>query len=125
MQLSVIASIIGSVVLSSSAQVLLKAGVSTPEIRMAFADSGNRIGIALALLTSPLVLLGLAVFGLSAIVWLFVLSKIAVSHAYPFVALGIVLTVAAGRILLGEPFSALSLVGVALIVSGVLTLAAS
>ena len=70
-------------------------------------------------------LLGLAVFGLSAIVWLFVLSKIAVSHAYPFVALGIVVTVAAGRIMLGEPFSALSLVGVALIVSGVLTLAAS
>jgi multidrug transporter EmrE-like cation transporter len=125
MQLSVIAPIIGSVVLSSSAQVLLKAGVSTPAIRMAFADSGNRIGIALALLTSPLVLLGLAVFGLSAIVWLFVLSKIAVSHAYPFVALGIVMTVAAGRIMFGEPFSALSLIGVALIVSGVLTLAVS
>lgn len=70
-------------------------------------------------------LLGLAVFGLSAIVWLFVLSKTAVSHAYPFVALGVVMTVAAGRIMLGEPFSALSLVGVALIVSGVLTLAAS
>ena len=63
---------------------------------MAFADSGNRMGFALALLTSPLVLLGLAVFGLSAIVWLFVLSKIAFSHAYPFVALGIVVTVAAG-----------------------------
>lgn len=48
MQLSVIAPIIGSVVLSSSAQVLLKVGVSTPEIRMAFADSGNRIEIAIA-----------------------------------------------------------------------------
>ena len=46
MQLSVIAPIIGSVVLSSSAQVLLKAGVSTPAIRMAFADSGNRMGFA-------------------------------------------------------------------------------
>lgn len=125
MQLSLTVPIAASVFLSSSAQLLLKAGVSTPVVKAAFSQDKNRLEIILAAATSPMVILGLATFAVSVVVWLFVLSKVAVSAAYPFVSLGIVMTVIAGRFLFGEPLSSLSITGVALIVTGVLTLAAS
>lgn len=125
MQLPLTIPIAASVFLSSSAQLLLKAGVSSPGMKATFAQSNNRLEIALAVATSPMVVLGLATFALSVVLWLFVLSKVAVSSAYPFVSLGIAATVVAGWLLFGEPVSSLSIVGVALIVTGVLTLAAS
>ncbi len=125
MQLSLIAPIVGSVFLSSTAQVMLKAGVSRAATKVAVTQASNALEITIAFLTSPMVVLGLGVFVLSALMWLFVLSKIAVSAAYPFVALGIVTTVLAGWLVFGERLSSLSVVGVALITAGVLTLAAS
>ena len=68
---------------------------------------------------SPLVVGGLTCFGLSAVVWLFVLSRIPLSQAYPFVALGILVTVTAGAGLFGETISWQAMVGVGLIVVGV------
>ena len=82
--------------------------------------SGGPMEVAVAVATSPLVLGGLTCFGLSAVVWLFVLSQIPLSQAYPFVALGIVVTVTAGTILFGETVTAQSLAGVVLIVTGVI-----
>ncbi len=114
-----------SVLLSSGSQVLLKLGMSATAMKNVISDSQNPSQIALAIATSPSVLLGLACFGLSAIVWLFVLSKIPLSTAYPFVALGIAITVAAGRLMFDEPISAAKLLGVGLIVAGVTTVAVS
>jgi multidrug transporter EmrE-like cation transporter len=73
-----------------------------------------------AVATSPAVLLGMACFGLSAVVWLFVLAKIPLSTAYPFVALGIGITVVGGRFLFHEPVSVLKMAGIALVIGGVL-----
>jgi multidrug transporter EmrE-like cation transporter len=112
-----------SIVLSSSAQVLLKLGMSAPRIQLALADSG--LSAVLAVVTSPTVILGLATFGASAVVWLLVLSRIDVSQAYPFVALGIAITAAAGHLLLGEPLPALRIVGIAAILVGVVAVARS
>jgi len=114
-----------SVLLSSGSQVLLKLGMSATAMKNVISDSQNPSQIALAIATSPSVLLGLVCFGLSAIVWLFVLSKIPLSTAYPFVALGIAITVAAGRLMFDEPISAAKLLGVGLIVAGVTTVAVS
>jgi multidrug transporter EmrE-like cation transporter len=104
---------------------MLKFGMTTPSVQSALTNTTGPLRIALAIAASPLVLIGLASFGLSAVLWLFVLSKVSLSSAYPFVALGIVITVAAGRLLLGEPIPAVKLVGVALIVSGVLAVGAA
>ncbi|MCS0502153.1 SMR family transporter [Ancylobacter mangrovi] len=107
-----------SVALSSLSQVVLKRGMTSPPVRAAL--EGGGIGDTLiALVTSPFVTGGLACFGMSAVVWLFVLSRIPLSLAYPFVALGIVATVFAGSTLFGESPTPQSLMGVALIVSGV------
>lgn len=120
---SVIPLIAGSVLLSSASQVMLKIGMSTPIVQSALAGQPEPRRIALAIGTSPLVLAGLVSFGLSAVLWLFVLSKIPLSTAYPFVALGIVITVAAGRVLFGDPMPVPKVMGIALIVAGVLGVA--
>jgi multidrug transporter EmrE-like cation transporter len=125
MRLELLSLIGGSVLLSSSSQIILKFGMTTPSVQSALTNTSEPLRIALAIAASPLVLIGLASFGLSAVLWLFVLSKVSLSSAYPFVALGIVITVAAGRLLLGEPIPAVKLVGVALIVSGVLAVGAT
>lgn len=108
-----------SVALSSSSQIMLERGMTGDEIRAAM-DRGEPTGIFTAIVGAPLVWAGLFCFGLSAVVWLFVLSRIPLSRAYPFVALGIVVTVAAGVLAFREPLGATSMLGVALIVTGVL-----
>ena len=119
MPITVISLILCSVLLSAGSQILLKIGMSTSLVQGALRNGGGPLAIGLAIATSPLVVIGLASFGLSAVVWLFVLSKVQLSSAYPFVALGIVITVAAGNLLLGEPVSMVKLLGVCLIVCGV------
>jgi multidrug transporter EmrE-like cation transporter len=113
-----------SVLLSSGSQVLLKFGMSAPTIQAAIAN-GGALNAGIAIAGSLPVLMGLACFGLSAIAWLLVLSKIPLSVAYPFVALGIAITVTAGKLLFGEPVTGEKLLGIILIVAGVLFVSVS
>jgi multidrug transporter EmrE-like cation transporter len=113
-----------SVSLGVGAQLLLKAGVSTPAVTQALA-TGQRTGMLLSFALSPLVWLGLFVYGTSAIVWLFVLAKVDVGLAYPFVGLGFVLTMLLGWMLYGEALSVARVLGALLIVAGVVVLARS
>lgn len=113
-----------SVGLSSASQLLLKVGMSSASVQQAMSEGPPLRAIGIALLT-PLVFLGLACFSLSAVFWLFVLSKIDVSYAYPCVALGIVFTVAGAHFALGEPVSMLRIAGLGVIALGVSLVAAS
>src|SRR5262249_38186892 len=65
-------------------QVMLSHGMQTASARAA---SGHG-PLAIAAATSPWVLLGLMVFGVSALAWLTTLSRVPLSVAYPFNALG-------------------------------------
>jgi multidrug transporter EmrE-like cation transporter len=107
-----------SVALSSFSQIVLKRGMTDVAVQAALA-AGRPLDIGLAVAKSVYVVGGLTCFGLSAVVWLFVLSRIPLSQAYPFVSLGIVVTVVAGATLFGETLMWQTLVGVALIVVGV------
>jgi multidrug transporter EmrE-like cation transporter len=104
------------VLLSSAAQLALKRGMAPPP------DSGLGGTYAHAL-TSPMVWLGLGLYGLSTLLWLWVLSRLDVSLAYPLVSLGFVVTMVAGVLWLGEPFSWLRVGACTLIVVGVSLLA--
>jgi multidrug transporter EmrE-like cation transporter len=119
MQPTLIPLILLSVLLAAGSQILLKFGMASPEIANALTSKDGILLIALMIATSPFIIVGLSCFGLSAIVWLFVLSKIPLSTAYPFVALGIVITVVAGRLIFGELISPVKAAGVCLIVIGV------
>lgn len=116
-----IALIVASVACSSCSQVLLKLAMTGDRIQATIAG-GNPASIALAVVSSPLVIGGLALFGLSAVLWLAVLARVPLSTAYPMIALGMVVTVVAGVWLFGETLGAVRLAGVALIVGGVLLL---
>src|SRR5580658_10023211 len=108
-----------SILLSAAAQVVLKLGVSRLNSAGA-AHSTGFVQVIASALASPLVWLGLCIYGASALAWLAVLARLDLSLAYPFVALGFVLTCFFGVLMFNEPLSALTLVGVALVVIGVL-----
>jgi multidrug transporter EmrE-like cation transporter len=127
--LSVLPLIFISVLLASGSQLVLKIGMTSPAVQDALAMRREGVigpgSLLIGIGTHPAVLAGLFCFGLSAVVWLFVLSKIDVSQAYPCVALGIVLTVLGGGLLLGEDISLTRWLGLAVIVGGVGLVAAS
>lgn len=111
-----------SVALSSGSQIILKKGMIAPRIQESLL-SGDIPTIVLTVLTSPLIIGGLFCFALSAVFWLFVLSKVPLSAAYPFIALGIGVTVIAGLTLFGETVSPSGAIGVGFIVLGILCVA--
>lgn len=107
------------VLLSSAAQLAMKRGLA-PGPASGTADVA---GTYLHAFTSPMVWLGLVLYGASAVLWLWVLSRLDVSLAYPLVSLGFVVTMLLGVLWLGEPFSWVRVAGCTLIVIGVSLLA--
>jgi multidrug transporter EmrE-like cation transporter len=67
----------------------------------------------------PLLWIGLILFGISAVFWLVVLSRVSLSIAYPFAGLSYVGIVLLDRYVLNEPVPALRWVGVATIAIGI------
>jgi multidrug transporter EmrE-like cation transporter len=112
-----------SVCLSAVSQVILRHGMTQPDIAAALSGSTSPLSAILTVAKSPFVIGGLACYGFGAVLWLIVLSKIPVSFAYPFVSLGIVLTSLAGVIVLRETISITACFGIALIVAGIICVA--
>jgi multidrug transporter EmrE-like cation transporter len=115
----VVSMILVSVGCTAMAQISLKHGMSVEPVQTALA-AGRLTPIVLAVTTSPMVWVGLFLYGFSAVVWLFVLAKLPVSVAYSFVALGFLLTMSLGCVVLGEPLTLRKLAGTALIMLGIL-----
>jgi multidrug transporter EmrE-like cation transporter len=67
----------------------------------------------------PRLWLGLFLFGISAIFWLVVLSRVPLSVAYPIVGISYILIVLLGRFVLNEPVPALRWIGVMVVAAGV------
>jgi uncharacterized membrane protein len=115
--------ILTSVVLAGVAQITLKTGVNHVTDAAGGGDLRMNAENLKALLSSPIVWGGLLLFGLSAIVWLFALSRASLSFAYPFAALSYVLIVLFSVIVLHEDVPVLRWVGVAFIVTGIMLVA--
>lgn len=113
--------ILASVALSALAQLALKAGAS----RAAAARPDSAGGELLGLVQSPFVLGGLALYGLGAVLWLFVLARAPLSLSYPFVGLGFILTMLAAGLVLGEQLGAARVAGTLLIAAGCVLVARS
>lgn len=115
--------ILFSVALGVAGQTAIKLGVSHP------GASETATASVLSLVTlvfhSPLVLLGLVLYGISAFAWIAVLSKLDLSVAYPFLALNFVLITIVSRVVLGETVPPLRWVGIAVIIVGILLVARS
>lgn len=112
-----IALILVSVTLAAVAQLTLKAGMNRVTDRfgeVSFSGASIR-----AVAETPLVWLGLVLFGLSAVVWLGVLSRTPLSFAYPFAALTYVFIVLFDLFILHEEIPILRWTGVAFIAVGI------
>lgn len=102
----------GSMLLAILGQFLLKRGI------LASTLSPNLDSI-IKTIFSPFVLVGFIVYGISSIIWLFVLQKFPLSVAYPALSLTYVVIVILSVFLLKEPFTSLKVIGMLLIVLGV------
>ncbi|MFN3944690.1 MAG: hypothetical protein ACK4K7_07160 [Allosphingosinicella sp.] len=113
--------ILASVSLSALAQLALKLGTgAAAEARTA--GVGGEVG---GLLQSPMVFVGLALYGLGALLWLFVLGRAPLSLAYPFVGIGFILTMVAGAMFLNEDVGLARVAGTLLIAGGCVLVARS
>lgn len=114
--------ILVSVTFAAIAQVTLKMGMNqvTDANGGQLALSGESLK---QILTTLLVWVGLGIFAISAVLWLFALSRASLSFAYPFAALGYVIIVAASILFLDEHVPPLGWAGVACIVVGILLVA--
>ena len=105
-----------SVSLAAVAQLTLKHGMNQVTNDGSETLSAGSVG---SIVTNLSVIGGLAIFGLSAMVWLVVLSKASLSFAYPFAALTYVLILLADRFLLHENIPVLRWAGVFCIITGI------
>ncbi len=111
--ISIVTGVVGQTVIKLGLNKPGARGVSTPQ------------GLIRMILRSPLVLLGLALYGVGALAWIGALTQLDLSVAYPFLALNFVLVALSSRLFLGEHIPWLRWAGVAVICVGIFLVARS
>lgn len=104
--------VIGSALLNAAGQVLLKA-----------ARSADTEAALLTVFGRGETWAGLALYGISSVCWLWVLSRAPLSFAYPILALTFPVVVGASALLFSEAILPLRWMGVAVVMFGVALLA--
>ena len=108
-----------NVILGSIGQISLRYGAS----RLGNLHSGEGVTSsllgALRGMFTPYVFFGLALYALSAVIWIFVLNQVKLSFAYPMISLSYVLVVVLSAVLLHEKVSMVTIAGLVLISVGV------
>lgn len=105
-----------TVFMSACAQLLLKMGMNKSEANGGLFDDG--VMSLIQTLFSPLVFSGIMVYGVSVLVWLWVLSKVDLSIAYPFVGISFIFTLLFGVFLLDESLNVFKVIGTIMIAVG-------
>lgn len=119
----IFALILLGVLLNAAAQLLLKAGMShIGQFEFTFA---NTLPIGLKIIGNAPILMGLSLYVVSVGVWLLVLSRVAVSLAYPMLSIGYVVNALAAYYLFGEPLTSMRMFGIFIIIAGVYLVAQS
>ncbi len=116
--------ILFSVLCGVGGQITLKLGLT----QVGRIDAGaltQPLAMALRVLTSPLVVGGLALYVLGAVAWLTVLSRVPLSLAYPILALSYAFTPVLAWLLLGESVPGARWLGIAVICVGVVLVSRS
>jgi drug/metabolite transporter (DMT)-like permease len=116
MSLASLALLLFAVGSAATGQVLLKHGMQSAAKRVA----ETKGSLAFAAATSPWVLLGLTVFAVSAVAWLTTLSRVPLSIAYPFNALGYLAILTASVVVLHERANAWTWIGSICVVVGLI-----
>jgi len=116
--------ILVSVCLAVAGQILLKIGMTQVGV-IGSSSIVNWRETLLKVIVVPQVWLGLSFYVFSAISWLIVLSRVDLSFAYPFVAVGYIAVLLISSIYLHENVPMLRWLGVIVICFGVILVARS
>lgn len=109
--------VLASVMIAACGQLLLRYGMT--RISAAHPDAhGGQLLMQAA--RSYWVIGGLAVFGISSLLWMITLSKVPLSRAYPFTAIGFIAILAASSVLLNEAVGPRLWIGALVVVGGLL-----
>ena len=107
-----------SILLNSAAQIFYKLGSDTLNKNL---DTNSSLLLKILLLISnPNVLIGFSMALVGAIIWVIALSKLPLSHAYPFMAASFILVTVAGHFIFSEHVTALKALGVGIIILGLI-----
>ena len=77
-------------------------------------------GGAWRLLFSPMLYAALFLYGVATVLWIWILSRVPLSRAYPYVALGVVIVPLASLLVFGERVRPAFWFGTGLIVAGII-----
>ncbi|MGH1465076.1 MAG: EamA family transporter [Cognatishimia sp.] len=111
--------VITSVTLSAFGQTAFKIGVG----RVQFAPEASIVNKVLGFIGSPFILLGLALYAVGTLFWLFALRNLDLSLAYPFVAFSFIVVFLIGVFMLGEPLNTTRILGLLIITLGLVIMA--
>ncbi|WP_088228644.1 EamA family transporter [Desulfosporosinus sp. FKB] len=114
-ELSPMAVAIGSIMLGATGQFLFRLGMLTYG-KVTVTGIWRQLG---AIIFTPAIFLGFMCFGLSSFLWLVVISRWELSYAYPLVALGYVIAIFYGTLVLHENLSFPKIIGSILILAGI------
>jgi len=114
--------IVSSVLLNALAQILLKAGMKNfNNIDL----KNNIMQTFLSIALNPYIISGFISYGISIILWLWVLSKVDVSLAYPFQALGYIVVTILAWLIFQENVNMTRIIALIFITLGLIILAFS
>ncbi|MGH2786480.1 MAG: EamA family transporter [Actinomycetota bacterium] len=116
--------ILVSVVFAVAGQVTLKSAM-TEVGRIGAAQVTDAADTILRAVKEPRLWAGLFLFGISALFWLVVLSRVPLSVAYPFVGMSYVLVVLLSRFVLHEQVPASRWLGVFVVAAGIVIIGLS
>ena len=105
--------------LTAAGQISLKTGVSAPGL-VSLLQSGSTLPFLVRAMTTPLVIVGLALYVASSALWLTILARADVSFAFPLVSMAFVLTAGYAHFVLHEQVSFVRAFGIGLIILGVI-----
>jgi multidrug transporter EmrE-like cation transporter len=105
---AILCSVLGQFTLKAGAKILGPIGAA------------NLVEKVVAMATQPLIIAGLALYAVSSIGFIVVLSRANISIVSPLLSISYLFTVLGGKIIFNEPLPPLRLVGVALIMTGVI-----
>ncbi len=108
-----------SVLTSASGQFFLKLGA----LKLGKVTTGNLVSHVLSIITTPELLTGLVCYGLGAIAYIMLLTRVKLSVAGPSASLIYIFSVLLGYFAFQESISANRLVGLGFIVCGVVLIA--
>lgn len=113
-----IALLVGYAAAMAGGQGLFKAAA------LRFPADGSWTGRLLGLAQNAYFLSAIAIYLVLTVLWVWVLTVVPLSRAYPFVALAFALTPLVGLLVFGEPADTKLLVGIGLVLCGLLLVAA-